>query len=72
MMERLLDTTDDKDFIVQTDTEFELGFVINKETSDVDKWPTWIEHLYLVKYNPVQLNSDGSPTYNYGSSGAVT
>ena len=42
-MKRKLDTGDSngQDFVVPLDTEFELGYVINEETADVSKWPTF-------------------------------
>ena len=53
------------------DTDFEMGYVVNEETSDVTKWPTSFSSVYLVKYNPIQVYSDGRPTYNYGTSNAM-
>ena len=72
-MQRLLDTQDENDFAIELDTDFELGYVVNEETFDVTKWPTFTSSIYLVKYNPIQVYSDGTPTYNYGNfSGATT
>ena len=53
--------------MVPLDTDFELGYVVNQETADVTKWPTFTSSIYLVKYNPIQIYSDGTPTYNLGS-----
>ena len=53
------------------DTGFELGYVVNEETSDVSKWPTFESSIYQVKYNPIKVHSDGTPTYNFGFSGAL-
>lgn len=57
--------------MVPLDTGFELGYVINEETSDVSKWPTYESSIYQVKYNPIKVYSDGTPTYNLGVSGAL-
>ena len=73
-MKRKLDTgdTNGQDFVVPLDAGFELGYVINEETADVSKWPTFESSIYQVKYNPIKVHSDGTPTYNFGFSGAFT
>ena len=37
----------------------------------MSKWPTFESSIYQVKYNPIKVFSDGTPTYNFGFSGAL-
>ena len=46
-VKRPIDTGEyEQDFLVPLDTGFELGYVINEETSDVSKWPTFESSIY--------------------------
>ena len=71
IMQRLLDTKDEDDFLIELDTDFEFAYTVNEETHDVTKWPTFFSSIYLVKYNPIQVYSDYKPTFDCGVSGAM-